>query len=333
MFFAKFKQNRLAYGALIIWFVMSIIVLAAPLFANDKPLLLQYQHQWYVPLLYQYPETTFGGVFETATNYKDPVVKALIEQQGMMIMPIHQYTEHTPVLDNELPHPSAPTIKHWLGTDTLGYDVFSRVLYGLRVSLLFGLALTVLGGVIGLVVGAVMGYFGSWVDLLGQRAIEVWLGLPQLFVLLILSSVFEPSVVVLFAIMLLFAWLPWVSMTRVHFLRIRQSGFVLTAKNLGVPTYQIIWRHMLPSMMPLLLAQMPFVLASNIISLTALDFLGLGLPVGSPSLGELLLQGKNHLDAPHLILTGFVVLGVVLMLLIFIGEGCRQALDMDKSHV
>lgn len=331
MFFSNFKQNRLAYGALMVWLLMSVLVVLAPLFANDKPLLLKYQHTWYVPLLYEYPETTFGGVFETPTNYKDPALQALIARQGMMVMPIHRYAGDTLVLDSELPHPAAPTTKHWLGTDAMGFDVVSRVLYGLRVSLLFGLCLTLLGGVLGVMVGALMGYFGAWVDLLGQRVLEVWLGLPQLFVLLILSGVFEPSALVLFVVMLLFAWLPWVSVVRLHFFRLRQSAFVLSAKNLGVSNCRIMCRHILPSMLPLLLAQAPFVLAANIISLTAVDFLGLGLPVGAASLGELLLQGKNHLDAPHLILTGFTVLGVVLTLLIFIGEGCRQALAADNN--
>lgn len=328
-FVQKFTKNHLAFGAWLMLLVLFGLSVLSPLIANDKPLLVRHQGQWYVPVLISYPESTFGGVFDSEANYKDPAVIALIEKQGMMIMPMHPYAQDTPVLSGR--HPAPPSSAHWLGTDAMGFDVVSRVLYGLRVSFIFGLGLTLLGGLVGLILGALMGYFASWVDLLGQRLIEVWLGLPQLFVLLILSQAFEPSALVLFAVMLLFAWLPWVALSRVHFLRLRHSGFVLSAKNLGVPSHVIIYRHIVPSILPLLFAQMPFVLSANIISLTALDFLGLGLPVGSASLGELLLQGKNHLDAPHLILTGFAVLAVLLVLLIFVGEGCRQALASSED--
>lgn len=325
IFFKKFKQHRLAYSALLVWLGMVFVIGLTPIIANDKPILVRYQHTWYVPVFYDYPETTFGGVFETPTNYKDPMVKELIQKNGMMIMPWIAYDKDTLVLDVRH-HPSPPNVQHWLGTDEVGRDVLSRVLYGLRISLVFGLALTVLGSVIGVAIGALMGYFGGLVDLLGHRLIEIWLGLPQLFILMILARVFEPSALVLFVIMLLFAWLPLVSVTRVHFLRLRHSPYVLVAKNLGVSSWLIIWRHILPSVLVLSLAQLPFVLAANIVSLTALDFLGLGLPLGSASLGELLLQGKNHLDVPHLLLSGFGVLFVLLVLLIFIGEGFRQSL-------
>ena len=330
MFLTQLKKNRLVYYAFLGWLLISMSALFAPWIANDKPVLVQYKDVWYVPILYDYPETTFGGIFETPANYQDPVVRDLIQKNGLMIMPWLEYGKDTLAVDVHH-HPSSPSKRHWLGTDEVGRDVLSRVLYGLRVSFVFGLALTVLGSVIGIVCGALMGYFGDLVDLLGQRWLEIWLGLPQLFILMILARVFEPSAWVLFTIMLVFAWLPLVSVTRVHCWRMRERAFVLVAKNLGVSNLKIMFVHILPSVFVLSLAQLPFVLAANITALTALDFLGLGLPVGSASLGELLLQGKNHLDSPHLLLSGFGVLCILLVLLIMMGEGCRQLL-LDNHH-
>ena len=308
---------------------MMLAAIFAPFIANDKPLVVIYQNSIYYPILVDYPETTFGGVFDISTDYQDPVMQRLITKEGSMIMPPIPYAENTLVLNPSMPHPSAPTWDNLWGTDALGRDVFARTLYGLRLSLGFGVALTFIGSLIGLAVGSVLGYFSGWVDLLGQRAIEIWLGLPQLFILMILMSVFRPSVWVLFFGMLLFGWLPLVGMARVHLYRLRQMPFVLIAKNLGIAPHKIIIRHFLPSLIKLSLAQFPFILAGNIIVVTALDFLGFGLPMGSASLGEILHQGSRHLDAPHLALVGFGVLMVLLLVLIILGESCRRALDVE----
>lgn len=329
-FFGRIKQQKRAYVALMVAVLMALVALFAPFIANDKPLILVYQKSIYLPMLVDYPETTFGGVFETPTDYKDPAIQTLINKNGMMVMPPIVYGENTLVLNPPTPHPSAPTWDNVWGTDALGRDVFARTLYGLRLSLGFGLALTLIASLVGLAVGSVLGYFGGWVDLLGQRVIEIWLGLPQLFILMILMSVFRPSVLVVFVGMLLFVWLPLVSVARVHVYRLRQAPFVLTAKNLGVSPHRIIIRHFLPSLIRLSLAQFPFILVGNIVILTALDFLGFGLPMESASLGELLYQGSRHLDAPHLAMAGVSVLMVILMALIIIGESFRQALDVGK---
>lgn len=329
-FWARFRRERLAYFSLILLSIISLVSLFAPVIANDKPLMVRYQNTIYLPMLHDYAETTFGGKFETTANYHDPVLIDNIQRDGMMIMPPIRYGEQTLVLDAPTPHPSAPSTNHWLGTDDVGRDVLARVLYGLRICLLMGFGLSLVGSVIGITFGALMGYFGGLADLLGQRIVEVWLGLPQLFVMMILASVFVPSVPVLFVLLLSFGWLSLVPLTRAHFLRTRRMAYVLAAQNLGVHPLVIIKRHILPSTLLLALSQFPFVMVANISALTTLDFLGLGLPMGSASLGELLLQGKNHLDAPHLMLTGFVVLSVVLSLLIVIGEGLRNALDVKQ---
>lgn len=328
-FFKRITRQKNTRIALMAAFVLGVVSICAPIIANDQPLLVIHQKRMYLPILMDYPETTFGGVFDTPADYTDPAVQALINKGGMMVMPPIAYGENTLVLNPPTPHPSAPTWDNVWGTDTLGRDVFARALYGLRLSLGFGLALTLIGSLVGLMVGSSLGYFGGWVDLLGQRFIEIWLGLPQLFVLMILMSVFKPSVWVLFVGMALFGWLPLVSVARVHMYRMRQAPFVLTAKNLGLAPHVIIIRHLLPSLMKVSLAQFPFILAGNITILTALDFLGFGLPSDSATLGELLYQGARHLDAPHLALAGFGVLMVVLVVLIVIGEGCRRALDTN----
>lgn len=326
---ARFRRERLAFFSLILLMIIGAVSLLAPVIANDKPLLIRHHDQSFLPLLHDYPEAAFGGVFETSANYQDPVLIDHIRRDGLLIMPPIPYGEHT-VLDAVTPHPSEPSRHHWLGTDDVGRDVLARVLYGLRICLLMGIGLSLVGSVIGVAFGALMGYFGGAADLLGQRFVEVWLGLPQLFVMMILASVFVPSVPALFVLLLSFGWLSLVPLTRAHFLRTRRMAYVLAAQNLGVHPLVIIKRHILPSTLLLALSQFPFVMVANISALTTLDFLGLGLPMGSASLGELLLQGKNHLDAPHLLLTGFVVLSVVLSLLIVIGEGLRNALDVKQ---
>lgn len=299
--------------------------------ANDKPIAVNYQNHWYFPIAKAYPETTFGGVFETETNYQDPVVKDMINQHGYMIEPVIPFADQTPSVSRDVPFPAPPNAQNWLGTDDQGRDVLARVLYGLRVSLLFGLALTVAGSLIGIAVGAVQGYFGGWTDLVGQRLMEVWGGLPQLFMIIILVSLFSPSVFVLFGLMLLFGWMGLVGLVRAEFLRARNFDYVRSAKAMGVSDSKIMFRHILPNAMSSSLSQLPFILTANITALTTLDYLGYGLSAGSPSLGELISQGKDNLDSPWLALAGFFSLTIVLSLLIFIGEALRDAFDPRQS--
>ena len=327
----RFRRNRLGFVSLIMFSLIFLACMGANLIANDKPILVNYQNHWYFPIVKSYPETTFGGVFETETNYQDPVVKDLINQHGYMIEPVIPFADQTPSVSRDVPFPAPPNAQNWLGTDDQGRDVLARVLYGLRVSLLFGLALTVAGSIIGIAVGAVQGYFGGWTDLVGQRLMEVWGGLPQLFMIIILVSLFSPSVFVLFGLMLLFGWMGLVGLVRAEFLRARNFDYVRAAKAMGVSDGKIMFRHILPNAMSSSLSQLPFILTANITALTTLDYLGYGLPAGSPSLGELISQGKDNLDSPWLALAGFFSLTIVLSLLIFIGEALRDAFDPRQS--
>ena len=323
----RFRQNRLGYCCFILFSLIFVLSLGANLIANEKPLLVKYQQALYFPVFKAYPETTFGGVFESEADYKDPVVQQLIDDHGWAIWPVIRYAAQTPNLDLAVPVPSAPTAQNWLGTDDQGRDVFARILYALRVSLLFGFALTVLSAVIGIFVGAIQGYYGGWIDLIGQRILEVWGGLPMLFMVMILVSIFTPSVYWLFLIMLFFGWTSLVNLVRAEFLRARNLDYVRAARALGVSDARIMVRHILPNAISSSLSQLPFMLTANITALAALDFLGLGLPADTASLGEVLLQGKNNLDAPWLALAGFFTLAIVLSLLIYIGEAARDAFD------
>lgn len=323
----RFRQNRLGYFCFILFSLIFVLSLGANLIANEKPLLVKYQQALYFPVFKAYPETTFGGVFESEADYKDPVVQQLIDDHGWAIWPVIRYAAQTPNLDLAVPVPSAPTAQNWLGTDDQGRDVFARILYALRVSLLFGFALTLLSAVIGIFVGAIQGYYGGWIDLIGQRMLEVWGGLPMLFMVMILVSIFTPSVYWLFLIMLFFGWTTLVNLVRAEFLRARNLDYVRAARALGVSDLRIMVRHILPNAISSSLSQLPFMLTANITALAALDFLGLGLPADTASLGEILLQGKNNLDAPWLALAGFFTLTIVLSLLIYIGEAARDAFD------
>lgn len=323
----RFKQNRLGFYCLIVFVAIFGLSLVAELVANDRPILLKYDQSYYFPVFKDYPETEFGGVFETTADYKDPVVQQLIDDKGWAIWPIIPFSYDTPNYALEVPMPSPPSQQNWLGTDDQGRDVLARILYGLRVSLIFGLALTFFAAVVGVVVGALQGYYGGWVDLLGQRILEVWGGLPTLFMVMILVSMFSPSVYWLFVIMLIFGWPALVGLVRAEFLRARNLDYVRAARCLGVKDSTLMFRHILPNAMSSSLSQLPFMLTANITALTALDYLGYGLPPGSASLGELLLQGKNNLDAPWLALSGFFSLALVLSLLIYIGEATRDAFD------
>ncbi len=327
----RFKHNRLGFFCFIIFSIIFVLALASEFIANDKPILVKYDQSFYFPAMKEYPETTFGGVFETEADYKDPVVKELINAKGWAVWPIIPYAYQTPNLDLAVPVPSPPSKQNWLGTDDQGRDVLARILYGLRVSLLFGLALTLFASVIGIFVGAIQGYYGGWIDLIGQRILEVWGGLPTLFMVMILVSMFTPSVYWLFLIMLLFGWPALVGLVRAEFLRARNLDYVRAARALGVRDTTIMFRHILPNAMSSSLSQMPFMLTANITALTALDFLGYGLPPDAASIGELLLQGKNNLNAPWLALSGFFTLALVLSLLIYIGEATRDAFDPRRQ--
>ncbi|ALD03105.1 ABC transporter permease [Acinetobacter sp. TTH0-4] len=327
----RFKDNTLGFGCLILFSIILILSLASELIANDKPLLVKYENTLYVPVFKSYPETAFGGIFETEADYKDPVVQQLINDKGWTVWPLIPYSYQTPNLELAVPVPSAPTAQNWLGTDDQGRDVLARILYGLRVSLLFGFALTFASALLGIIVGAIQGYYGGWVDLIGQRVLEVWGGLPTLFMVMILVSMFTPSVYWLFLIMLFFGWTTLVGLVRAEFLKARNLDYVRAARSLGVTDRTIMFRHILPNAMSSSLSQLPFMLTANITALTALDFLGYGLPPDAASLGELLLQGKSNLNAPWLALSGFFSLAIVLSLLIYIGEATRDAFDPRRQ--
>jgi microcin C transport system permease protein len=328
---ANFKANRRGYVSLHIFLLLFGITLCAEFIANDKPFLIYYDGGIYLPFLKAYSETTFGGDFPTEADYTDPFVVELIEERGWMLWPPIPYSYDTVILDLPGPAPSAPTWQNLLGTDDQARDVLARVIYGFRISVLFGLALTILSSVVGVIAGAVQGYYGGWVDLLFQRFIEIWTSMPTLYLLIILASVVTPNFWWLLGLLLLFSWTALVGVVRAEFLRARNFDFVRAARALGVGNTTIMLRHILPNAMVATLTFMPFVLIGGITSLTGLDFLGFGLPPGSPSLGELLAQGKNNLQAPWLGISGFVVMAVMLSLLVFIGEAVRDAFDPRKT--
>lgn len=326
-----FKANRRGWWSLWIFMVLFTLSLCSELIANDKPLLVKFDGEFYVPVFKQYSETDFGGDFETEAEYRDPYVQELINENGWMLWPLIRFSYDT--LNNELqkPAPSSPDSLNWLGTDDQGRDVVARALYGFRISVLFGLILTIVSSIIGVALGGIQGYFGGWIDISFQRFIEIWQGLPSLYILIILASLIQPNFWWLLLIMLLFSWLNLVDVVRAEFLRARNFDYVKAAKALGVRDRIIMVRHVLPNAMVATITFMPFILTGAITALTALDFLGLGLPPGDPSLGELLKQGKDNLDAPWLGITGFVVLAVMLSLLVFIGEAFRDAFDPRKT--
>lgn len=327
---AQFKTNRRGVWSLWLFCVVFLVTCAAEFVANDKPLLVCFKGAYYCPVLTVYPETTWGGFFQTETNYRDHYVKDLINADGWMIFPPIPFHYTTINYDLTVPAPAPPSEQNWLGTDDQGRDVLARLIYGARISILFGLALTLFASFIGITAGAVQGYFGGYVDLFFQRFIEIWSGLPSLFILIILSSVIEPNFWWLLGIMLLFSWMSLVSVVRAEFFRTRALDYVRAAEALGVPNYRIILRHILPNAMIATITYLPFILSASITTLTSLDFLGFGLPPGAASLGELLTQGKNNIQAPWLALTGFFAIALILSLLIFIGEAVRDAFDPRK---
>jgi len=327
----NFKRNRRGYVSFWLFLALFLLTLFAEFIANDRPILVRYEGRFYAPVFVTYPETTFGGDFETEAVYRDPFIAEQIEARGWMLWPAIRYSYRTINLNLPVPAPAPPSAENWLGTDDQGRDVMARLIYGFRISVLFGLVLTLLSSVVGVAAGAVQGYFGGWVDLGFQRFIEVWSGLPVLFLLIIISSVIAPNFWWLLGIMLLFSWMSLVGVVRAEFLRARNFDYVRAARALGQTDTVIMFRHLLPNAMVATLTFMPFILSGSITTLTSLDFLGFGLPVGSPSLGELLAQGKNNVQAPWLGMTAFFSLAIMLSLLVFIGEAVRDAFDPRKT--
>ena len=350
----NFKANRRGYWSFWVFLVIFVLSLGAELIANDKPILASYKGELLVPVLVDYPEEKFGG-FLARTDYRDPFIRDEIEANGWMLWPPVRYSYRT--ANSYIPS-SAPTRPfwlmskeercsayplgvedpdciignmNWLGTDDQARDVMARMIYGFRISVLFGLALTSLSAIIGVSAGAVQGYFGGWTDLLLQRFIEIWSSMPVLYILLIMAAILPPGFWILLGIMLLFSWVAFVGVVRAEFLRARNFEYVNAARALGVGNTTIIFRHLLPNAMVATLTFLPFILSGSITTLTSLDFLGFGMPPGSPSLGELIAQGKNNLQAPWLGLTAFFVISIMLSLLIFIGEATRDAFDPRKT--
>jgi microcin C transport system permease protein len=329
--FHNFRANRRGYWSLWIFLAIFGLSLCAEVIANDKPLLVRYEGGFYFPVVRHYPETTFGGVFPTETVYRDPALIALIEAKGWMVWPPIPFSYDTINYALPVPAPAPPSRVNWLGTDDQGRDLVARLIYGFRISVLFGLTLTLASSLIGVVAGAVQGYFGGWVDLLFQRSMEIWSGMPVLYLLIILASIVEPNFWWLLGLMLLFSWMSLVGVVRAEFLRGRNFDYVRAARALGVRNTVIMFRHVLPNAMVATITFLPFILNGSITTLTSLDFLGFGLPPGSPSLGEMLSQGKANLQAPWIGLTGFFVLAIMLSLLIFVGEAVRDAFDPRKT--
>ncbi|QKT03456.1 ABC transporter permease [Ectothiorhodospiraceae bacterium 2226] len=329
--FENFRANRRGWWSLWIFLTLFVISLGAEFIANDKPLVVNYDGRLYFPVVQYLPETTFGGVLPIEAYYRDHYVQEMIEERGWMIWPLIPYSYQTVNYNLAQPAPSPPSADNWLGTDDQGRDVLARIIYGFRISILFGLALTVLSSIIGVIAAATQGYFGGWVDLLGQRMVEIWAGLPVLYILIIMAAIIEPNFWWLLGLMLLFSWVALVGVVRAEVLRVRNFDYVRAARSLGVSNIGIMFRHVLPNAMVATLTFLPFIMNGSITTLTSLDFLGFGLPPGSPSLGELLAQGKNNLHAPWLGISAFLVLAVMLSLLIFIGEAVRDAFDPRKA--
>jgi microcin C transport system permease protein len=329
----QFSANR--RGVLSLWIFGALFVLSlfAEFIANDKPILVRYDGAYYSPVFRDYPETTFGGDLPTDAVYTDVEVQHLIEAKGWMLWPLIPYSYDTRASGEDRNSLLPPSLKHPLGTDDQARDVLARVIYGFRISVLFGLSLTILSSLIGIAAGAVQGYFGGWVDLGFQRFLEVWASLPTLYLLIILASLVQPGFWILLGIMLLFSWTALVGYVRAEFLRGRNFDYVRAARALGMVDVRIMMRHILPNAMTASLTFLPFILAGSVTTLTSLDFLGYGLPPGSPSLGELLLQGKNNLNAPWLAFTAFFTIALMLSLLVFIGEAVRDSFNPRKVPV
>ncbi len=328
----RFKRNRQGYWSLWLFCALVLVSLFAELVSNDKPLIVRYEGQTYFPMLRDYSEKTFGGDFDTPTDYLDPFIQQRLSTDGnWALYTLNRYGPNTLNYFAKSPNPSAPTADNWLGTDDRGRDLLAQLLYGFRVSVLFGLALTATGVALGVVTGAIQGFFGGKTDLAFQRFIEIWGSMPELYLLIIFSAVFAPSIALLLILLSLFGWMGLSDYVRAEFLRNRQLDYVKAARALGVGNWHIIWRHILPNSLTPVVTFLPFRMSAAILALTSLDFLGLGVPPGTPSLGELLSQGKNSIDAWWISLSTFAVLVVTLLLLTFMGDALRDALDPRKA--
>jgi len=328
----NFCRNRRGFWSLWVFLVLFFVSLFAELIANDKPLLVYFDGGVYSPVLVNYPETAFGGEFLTEADYRDEFVIELINEKGWMVWPPIAFAYDTVNYNLPVPAPAPPSADNWLGTDDQGRDVVARMIYGFRISVLFGLTLTIVSAAVGVSIGAFQGFYGGLLDLLGQRFMEVWAGMPMLYLLIIMASVITPNFWWLLGLMLLFSWMGFVGVVRAEFLKARNLDFVRAARALGVSDTKIIFKHVLPNAMVATVTFMPFTLSGSITTLTGLDFLGFGLPIGSPSLGELLNQGKANLQAPWLGISGFFIIAIMLSLLVFIGEAVRDAFDPRKTY-
>jgi microcin C transport system permease protein len=331
--FNNFKSNKRGWYSFWLFSFLFIVSIFANFISNDKPLLIKYDSNYYFPIFNEYAETIFGGDFETEADYKDPYVKILIKDKGWLIMPLIPYTYNTIIRDLDISAPSPPSKKNWLGTDDQARDVLARLIYGFRISILFGFILTFFSMLIGVSAGAIQGYFGGKIDLFFQRFIEIWTAIPTLYILIILASIVQPNFWWLIIILLFFSWTGYVGVVRAEFLRARNLDYVRAAKALGVSNRTIIWRHLLPNATVATITLLPFSLSASVTALSGLDFLGFGMPPGSASLGEMVNQGRNNLQAPWLGLTSFFTLGIMLGLLVFVGEGIRDALDPRKIFI
>ena len=329
----NFKSNKRGFYSFWIFSFLFIVSIFADFIANDKPLLIKFDQEYYCPIINEYPETIFGGDFETEADYRDPYVIKLIEDKGWIIMPLIPYTYNTIIRDLDVPAPAPPSKKNWLGTDDQARDGRARLIYGFRISILFGFTLTFFSMIIGVSAGAIQGYFGGKIDLFFQRFMEIWSAIPTLYVLIILASIVQPNFWWLLMILLLFSWMGYVGVVRAEFLRARNLDYVRAAKALGVSNRTIMFRHLLPNATVATITFLPFSLSASVTALSGLDFLGFGLPPGSASLGEMVNQGRNNLQAPWLGLTSFFTLGLMLGLLVFVGEAIRDSLDPRKTFV
>lgn len=328
---ARFKRNRLGYVSLFLFIALLVVSLFAEVFSNDRPLVARYNGEWFFPVFSNPPETRFGGDFQTATEWRDPLIQEELAKPGnFALRPANKFGVNTLDYFARAADPVAPSASHWLGTDAAGRDMTARLLYGFRTSVFFGLALTVVGVVLGILIGAIQGYFGGRVDLFWQRIIEIWSAVPDLYLLIIIAAIFEPSILLLIGVFALFGWIGLSDYVRAEFLRNRNLEFVKAARAMGLSNGQIMWRHILPNSMTPVITFLPFRMSAAIVFLTALDFLGLGVP-NTASLGDLLRQGKDNLDAWWITIPTFLVLTFLFLLLTFIGDALRDAFDTRKS--
>lgn len=327
----RFKNNRRGYYSLWLFALFFIISLFSDFIANDRPIFVKYQNSYYSPLFSNYSEKDFGSQFDTPVNYLDPFIQSNIEKNGWILWAPFRYSYNTLIYNTQSTFPTPPSSKHWLGTTDAGFDVLANLLYGFRISLFFALLLTLFTSIIGIIIGAFQGYYGGKIDLLGQRFIEIWSGLPVLFIIILLASILPLNFWWLLAITILFSWMTLVNVVRAEFLRARNFDYIRAAKAMGVSDLKIMSHHLFPNAMVATLTFIPFILCGSITTLTSLDFLGFGLPIDYPSLGRLLLQGKNNLQAPWLGISSFLIIATLLSLLIFIGEAVRDAFDTNKG--